>query len=544
MFLAKIATLALCCTMVSPPGESGSAGQGAGAAPAVVPLGGDLTVNGQVVREAEIRRELVYAIGSAQLESQKLDVLIQEEIDRRVKAGEDAAKFAVSDEERTRLEKEAVDQMKSTYPDIELDAILKGNFLTKEGFYRTVSQTLRFDKVFLPDDPNAWPITTVNAIKANAGEDFITRLKETQPEREKNLADGASPEQKQGQMMFKTIMRKMVIQSLNEGSDVKTASSGLPVDVAAMVNGKAIKVDDVYAVVNTLVTPSDVARTRKWIAKVTAVEQALRQAGKYLSEDEFRAAFAEHKAPYDQSPFKLDMIATAFKRFPSMDAYMRYFRLLKSYERMIAAELDDAHLGAHLEKRANLLLGLGRVNCEFILCSAYDFPKAKWKPDGWTQAEARSVEVAKELASAGGDNWSAVLEKYSEFWDPPAPQGQVGSPAPTNTLNKGRFGLTNRNELLQKLSESEYLTFVEGSTIGDYVFFDQEAGTLGGPFRGPYGYYITRVTSRTPPQKTFSLAEPTQRDLVTQDYLAVRLAEFGQQVFEAADVKGLEPKPH
>jgi hypothetical protein len=308
-----------------------------------------------------------------------------------------------------------------------------------------------------------------------------------------------------------------------------------------MVNGQAIKVDEVFPLVRSLITPAEVARTRKWIAKVTAVEQALTKSGHYISDDEFRTLFAEHKAPYDQSPFKLDLIATAFKRFPSLDAYMRYYRLTKSYERMIAAELDDAHLTAHLEQRANMLLGLGRVNCEFILCSAYDFTKGQWKADGWPQAEARSIEVANSLAAAGGENWSTVLEEHSEFWDPPAPQGgTVGTPAPTNSLNKGRFGLTNRNELLQKLQESEFLAFVQGSTIGDHVFFEQEVGTLGGPFRGPFGYYITRVTARTPPQKTYTLSDPTQRDLVLQDYMSVRLADFAQQVFESADVKGLE----
>jgi len=105
--------------------------------------------------------------------------------------------------------------------------------------------------------------------------------------------------------------------------------------------------------------------------------------------------------------------------------------------------------------------------------------------------------------------------------------------APPLTMNKGRFGPLNRNELIQRFGESEYTMFLDGSSVADYAFFHQEPGTIDGPFRGQFGYYLTRVKGRVPPTKKLSLQDDGQRKLIVQDYVQMRFNEYAQDVMDA-----------
>jgi hypothetical protein len=509
-------------------------------------LGGPLKVNGKEIPLSVIKREMVYAAGASAIEGKKLDLIIQEEVERRVAAGEDRAKFEFSAAEKEALIAQALQQIRDQYPTLDPLSVLDRNGMSTRMLEGQVAQTLRFDKVFLPDDPRQWPTTTTDAITESAGDDFIVKLREAQDEKDrkaKEAAAGATPDSApapapdlKGEQMFKMIMRKMVMQSLFDKSVIKFASNGLPDDVVLQVNSKDVKTDEIFDLVASNLTDERVRQTRLWLAKIEACKQELQRQKMWLSDEEFQTVFQEHKAPYDQSPFKLEVIATGFKRFPSMDAYMTYFRVLESYKRMIQPEINDENLTKHLT-RANKLLGLARCNVQMILCSAMDMSTGKWRADGWEYAKNRALEASKLLAEKNGENWDEVLEAYSEFWDPPVP---VGQPNMNNNLrNKGRIGLVNRNELLQRIDESDFSMFVEGAGLVDYVFFDQGEG-IDGPFKGPFGYYITRVVSRTPPTKEFSLAEPTQRDLVVQDYLSMRVNAWAQDLLENAKVEGLQ----
>lgn len=506
-------------------------------------LGGPLKVNGKEIPVSAIKREMVYAAGAQVLEGKKLDVIIEEEIARRVAAGEDRAKFEFTAEEKESLLSAALQQIKDQYPSLDPMEVLERNGMSKRLLEGQVAQTLRFDKVFLPSDPRQWPVTTTDAITESAGADFITKLREAQDEKDRKAkeaaggaAEPAPAPDKKGEDMFKMIMRKMVMQSLFDKSVVKYASNGLPDGVAMQVNQKSIMTDELYDLVSGSLNDERIRQTRLWLAKIESCKQELQKQNAWIGDEEFQKLFAEHKAPYDQSPFKLEVIATGFKRFPSMDSYMTYFRVLKSYERMIAPEINDGNLTKHLA-RANKLLGLSRCNVQMILCSAMDMSTGKWRADGWEYAKNRALEASKLLAEKGGENWDEVLEQYSEFWDPPIPVGQPN--LNSNLRNKGRIGIVNRNEMLQRIDESEFSMFVEGAGIVDYVFFDQPEG-IDGPFKGPHGYYITRVISRTPPTKEFSLSDAAQRDLVVQDYLSMRINTWAQDLLENAKVEGLQ----
>jgi hypothetical protein len=95
--------------------------------------------------------------------------------------------------------------------------------------------------------------------------------------------------------------------------------------------------------------------------------------------------------------------------------------------------------------------------------------------------------------------------------------------------NKGRFGMKNRNELLQQLGESDWSIFLNGGSVTDYIFFDLGSGEISQPLRGPYGYYIARVNRRAAPASQINLLPSGHRNLVEQDYVNTRFDQFVNQ---------------
>src|SRR5688572_23492058 len=86
---------------------------------------------------------------------------------------------------------------------------------------------------------------------------------------------------------------------------------------------------------------------------------------------------------------------------------------------------------------------------------------------------------------------------------------------------KGTFGNEpqTRSQLLNCLMESDFRMFLYGPSVADYVFFEQKMGSIDGPFRGPKGYYIPRITGKTPPTRPLDLKDPVHREIVVYHYL-------------------------
>jgi hypothetical protein len=233
------------------------------------------------------------------------------------------------------------------------------------------------------------------------------------------------------------------------------------------------------------------------------------------------------------------MLGVEVLGFPSLEAYARYQRIVESHERLIAGELaDDQKLAAHLAV-LNQITGAAKADAEVILLSAYDFDHVRWKENGWADAKRRAEELKRQI-DAGAD-WGQMLELHSEFWDPPMPE--VGQKPQFGFRFKGKWGPQTRNQLLNFMEESEYRIFLYGPSITDHVFFEQPLGTIEGPFKGPKGYYITRLISRTPPSRPLDLGQPVHRQIAEKHYAKVSMNERARALLdkgiESGAVKGL-----
>ncbi len=228
------------------------------------------------------------------------------------------------------------------------------------------------------------------------------------------------------------------------------------------------------------------------------------------------------------------MVAIVLYGFPSMQADIRYERLLRSYRKLIAEDLaTDDKLMPYMQ-RANLVAGASRIDAEVILASAYDYANSRWKADGWKSAEAKARELKQKLDS--GANWGDLLELHSEFWDPPMPE--VGQKPQFGFKFKGRFGEQTRNQFVGDLDESDFTMLLRGKSVADEIFFDQKVGSISDVHKGSRGYYIARVNSRKPGSGGLNLQAPANREYVVNFIAMNRFGAYSRQLLKDAIAKG------
>ncbi|MEM7310889.1 MAG: hypothetical protein AAF682_29740 [Planctomycetota bacterium] len=489
-------------------------------------LGEDLKIGDDVISTMEIKRGIVNGpAGRSLLESAKLQVFIDEEVARRMDEGADNTdSITVSEEEINDAIEEADAMVRDEYVDNPNISKTRDLFPMPEDLWvDQITQTQLFDKLFLPENPNEYPPLTVAALNQQSP-DFVDKLKEGWELRQSQ----ENPEtDAQGQAIFRQLMRQLIIGALNKSADVRTFKDGLPPEVALEVNGKKVMTDDIWKAMRWKVTKEDVDDAKLWYQRTATLRQALEKEGVYLSDEEFDNAYHEHTDPYKDSPFNIEAVATSFKKFPSAEHYKVHYRLQESFKRMIAEDITEENLQAHVASRAGNLLGLAKVDVEVILLSAYDFQLNAFRPDGWEHAKNRAVEAIQALAN--GRAWDEVIEEFSEFYEPPLGVS-TRDRAAQFSKNKGRFGQKNRNELLQVLGESDWSLFLHGASLTDTIFFDLEVGVPSQPIRGPHGYYVALVKSRTAPISQINTNEDGHRTLVEQDYLTTRFNAYSREI--------------
>ena len=541
-FAPALIVLGLTASAQDPAAPAQAAPPAQTAAEAEALLGAGLTVGDTVLTPMHLKQALVSgSAGRTLLESAKLQVFIDEEIERRTQeAGGDGADIAVTDGEVDAAMAEFNQRVKDEYGD-QVKDINELIPMPQDLYRQQVKQTELFDKLFLPESPFDYPPLTVAALN-QSDPNFVENLKKGYKERQEAGQPGPDAA---GQAMFNMFMRQLVVGALNKSAEVKTFADGLPPEVAMEVNGRRIATEDIWKQIAWKVTEDDVRHVKLWYARTIALRDALEAGNAYMTDAEFDQAWFDHTDPYKDSPFNQEAIAVGFKRFPSAEHYRNHFRLIESYRRMIGQELTDENLQAHVDARAGNLLGLAKVDVEVILLSAYDFKMQRFAEGGWERATERAVEAMKALAQ--GTPWGEVLDQYSEFYEPPRPSSpQALAQAEQASLRKGRFGLKNRNELLQALSESEWSMFLDGTSLTDTIFFDSEVGIPTQPMKGPHGWYIALVKSRTAPVTRINIQPEGHRNLVEQDYVSTRFNDFAQEQLAALQatgkIQGLDPQ--
>jgi hypothetical protein len=494
-------------------------------------LGRPLVIDGEIVPFEEIKKQVCLgALGAPEIALARIGVFIQEELQRLTESGAPSDRLDFGPEAVDSYLKSVEASLKAEYPegDVGVQDLLN-SLATSDPKQKLHSQML-FAKLFLPENPADYPPLTLEAIlKHPGGQVTLDHYKSIY---EESLASGQQM-QDPGQSQFDEVILQQILGHLIEvASIVPDAAPG----VLYRVNGVDITVDQIWSVIKDRVTTMDVLGAKQWIAKTTLLKKAMTAAGSWLNDEEAYAAFHVHADPYKESIFSIESVALVVMQFPSMERYKFHRRLTDSFQRL--RHPDEAELKKYAEARTNRMVGQVSVDADVILCSAWDFKANRWRENGWAEAENRMKDVLRLLVEEQRP-WEELVERYSDYYEPPTPVSQRGKVDP-NRQTKGRFRNIQRNGMLRELGESDYGMFLSGSSVTDFIFFEQEVGSLGQPRRGPLGWYLPRLYRRTKPPERLSMDEATMKDLVLDDYLSTELSLYAEELVEKGEVYGLE----
>lgn len=294
-----------------------------------------------------------------------------------------------------------------------------------------------------------------------------------------------------------------------------------------------------------------------------------------MAEAEFEAMVKDIAAQMQGSMFSMEFLALQGHGFPSQEAYNAHLRLVESLRRawVDKLQLDDAgqmkpEMAAHMPI-ANSIMGLAKAEVEVLFVSAFDFPNFRWKENGWEQAKERAYTLRAEIdtylarfaeeegkrvaALEAGENytppadlapfelwWRNLLDLNSDYWDPPLPATGKAPPA-IGLKNRGRFQdeAMTRNDMKRAIGESEFTHFLDNDSVVDKVFFDLQPGEIGGPYKGPKGYYIVYVESRTAPTNPLRVSEPRHLQMIQEDFIRKAFQRYAHESLALAEVSGL-----
>jgi hypothetical protein len=486
-----------------------------------------------------------------------------------------------TDEEFEAEFQRTLNEFKQSYPVLDIDAEVSRAFRSVPWYRDNLRQTLYFDRVFYPENPDEWPVTTIEAVRADSGETLLTDAHDSYRMRKEHSEKTGEPLPKEDGI-YTQMMRQIVRDAMFATIDWKTSFDGLPSDLVLTADRNfdgiadlTVRTADLWEKVKDTVSQSEIDDAKRWFVTSMATHDRLEKDGALLDAAARAKALADLKAQFAGTFFTVDIMATQTYYFPSTETFLEYHMMLEGYRKKVAPQLVQQENGdiapplrAHLEK-ANRIMGLGQVDTEILLVSAFDIPHFKWKPDGWNWARQRAGEIKAQIdenlaaynaerakraqAQSEGKEytpekevpepyrfWTDMINEHSEYWDPPSPEGPGKRGSDIAMKNRGRFGLRYRNDLQGFVGETPYSHWVTGTSITDYVFAEQAENTVAGPIRGPQGYYITRVQRRTPPSRPLNLGDPKHVDLLKDDYVRSTFNTYAQEARAAATVQGFD----
>ncbi|MDF1836705.1 MAG: hypothetical protein P1V35_02450 [Planctomycetota bacterium] len=384
------------------------------------------------------------------------------------------------------------------------------------------------------------------------------------------------------QDMMMAVLRDAVQSILAEFVVIKTASEGVPEDILMTIEGhglnNSLTVEQVYQDMKEAFDSQDVYEAKYFLALTAATKDRLEAEGILQPYEPFLAKLAEQKAASANAGTfgSVGFVATSAYRFPSVESFQEYTYLYESYRASIDERLalrEDGSVPQELQAHFPIvqgIMGIARVRAETLLVSAFDEPNNVWIEGGWQMAYDKAIALRAEIdayaakvdaqalarseADARGETyepaeelqpfdvwWARFLDLHSDFWDPPMPAS--GKMPPANSMrDKGRFQgtPTTRNDMKNHLGESAYSHYLWDTAAVDEIFFNVPEGSIGGPFRGPKGYFITYVKQRVPASKRLSPKEARTLKALQDDYAQLLFRRYSHESLGTAEVKGLD----
>jgi hypothetical protein len=477
-----------------------------------------IKVNGKTLTPEHVRREALYLVGAKLVEAKISDFFIDEWKEKAIKDDKrDPKEFEFSEEAIVKELEANVREFQIKNPGTEFwEAVRAMTGLDREGYMQQRRATEVFNKVFFPGPADKWPQITREAIMASAaggqGAEFWANL-------EKSARDEKTGAPRELPAFWLQLCRGWVQKQLKNWSDIRYPSDGLPGECALVVNGREWKTAEAFESVRSGLYYQDLERAMIELVVREALRQELDKHDSFLSDDDFRAAYKEYSQEYDNTPFTTEVIAVAFKGYPSLEAFRQRWRLMRSFENFIKKDINDDNLKAHAERYSRFFAD-GQTSVDFIPFLAKDSKTTAWVPGGFPAARKRAEAAFAEIQD--GASFDEMLDKKGEFFP--------------NDEAKGRLGMRSMNQIRQLMRENEFTDLVLGYSLGMHLFYDAPEGKIIGPLRGSDAYYIARVNARTPARQTMQITDSRTRELVKQDYVTQRFMQWANEVLRRTQI--------
>ncbi|MCA8964357.1 MAG: hypothetical protein H6838_02010 [Planctomycetes bacterium] len=287
------------------------------------------------------------------------------------------------------------------------------------------------------------------------------------------------------------------------------------------VNGSMVSGDDLRRRCGEL--QADPAQHLPQVLILDVLTEELRRTGKALDDEQLAEAYEEYRKPYDATPFTVKVIATRYKGYPSLDAFVARWRVFHAFERSLG-EIPREQLLQEV-KRSNDFLCDGAVKVELWFFAAHHEGEKGWDFVAAEQRAAKALAALRADPAAkglGDDSFKAV-----GGW-------------PENAM---RY-----NILRQLMGESEFTDLAAVSSAAHLLFHEAAPGEFVGPLRGPQGWWVARVVERVPPKGKLELKDDRTEKLV-RDLLLERLflewtdEVLGRAVLRVPQSRGAAEKP-
>lgn len=301
--------------------------------------------------EAELKKELA-KVWPNEGERQKLyDTVFKREYDKLFKSP-DALKKALEaeiikqksllheklDVSDAEVEKEfdaTIAEFKVRYPVLDVPAEISRAYRTVDWYRKDLRTMLYFDRVFLPPNPEEWPIVTREAVRADSGDILVEDAKQSYESRRKVVEKTGGPLPKED-VIYTNMMRQIVRDAVYGLVDFKTAGDGIAPDLVlwADTNGDGkpeltITIDEMWSKVSDTVLAQEIADAKQWFVTSMATADRLQADGHLLSPQDCAKAFAGMVKQYGGQAFNLEQMATKTLYFPSLETYRQYYGLME-----------------------------------------------------------------------------------------------------------------------------------------------------------------------------------------------------------------------
>ncbi|MFT7461766.1 MAG: hypothetical protein ACI9EF_000100 [Pseudohongiellaceae bacterium] len=311
-------------------------------------------------------------------------------------------------------------------------------------------------------------------------------------------------------------------------SDLEAAVAAVPASRAAV---KDVTTDELWHLVAGTLSDADYDIILREALTLEAMERTLKQAGRWLGDEEFEVVYQEHEDVYKGTLFPLSAIIM-FRGYSSLDRYREHYRYREAYRRWRKDTMNEDDLENHYREGGRLFFERGSVHVDMAFKGVSNVPFTEASLDN---ALAELTMGFGELGSPMGEGEEVHPMSFEELL--------LEYPKPVVQNPQGADRAFQRNPLRLRMTESDLSIFLTGYSLADDLFYHGSAGEFFGPYlqkcrRHAWGAelnagaWIVRVDKFTRSRPLAPL-EGTNRDQAEDDFLDLNYLYWSQECLES-----------